>query len=226
MREPAIPRLAAAEAALAALLPPGAAVAAFDPRAPAPPPWPGECAGPGRVAPARAAEFAAGRAALRRAMARLGLPPAALPVGPGRAPLWPQGVTGSLTHTATLGLAAVAPAGGVAGLGIDAEPDAPLPPELWEAVLRPEERAALAALPPEARGQRARLVFVAKEALHKAQYPATGRLIGFEAVRIEVSGGDLRAVFVARTGRFAPGAALAGRWAAAAGHVVAAVVAG
>lgn len=209
---------------MAALLPPGAAVVAFDPAAPAPPPWPGEAPGTGRIAPARAAEFAAGRAALRQAMARLGRPPAAVPMGPDRAPVWPAGLTGSLTHTAALGLAAVAPAA-LGPFGIDAEPDAPLDPELWEAVLRPEERAALEALPPAARGRQARHVFVAKEALHKAQFPLTGRVPGFEAVRIEGKGPAFRAVFAVRTGRFAPGAALPGRWAAAAGHLLAAVFA-
>ena len=49
--------------------------------------------------PHRAAEFAGGRQCAKAAMSALGVDDAALPVGSGRQPAWPDGVVGSISHT-------------------------------------------------------------------------------------------------------------------------------
>lgn len=197
-----------------AILPPGVAVAAADPRADRPVP-PG--APPGAV-PARLREFAAGRAAVARALAALGLPPLAVPMGADRAPLWPAGVTGSITHTATACLAAVAPAAQLAGLGLDLEPDRPLPPDLWDSVLTPAERAALPADDP---GGRALTLFCAKEAAYKAQYPLTRTLIDFHTLQIAPDDARFTARLTRPVPPLAAGRALPGAWGRAGGHVLA-----
>src|SRR5215471_21275329 len=62
--------------------------------------FPAEAAAIATAGPGRRAEFAAGRAVARAALARLGAP--AGPVLPGRAgePRWPGGVVGGITHCA------------------------------------------------------------------------------------------------------------------------------
>ena len=72
--------------ALRAMLPPGLALAGSDPRAAPDRLWPAEATATARMTPARLREFAAGRRAARAAMAALGLPPAAIPMGATRAP--------------------------------------------------------------------------------------------------------------------------------------------
>lgn len=48
---------------------------------------------------ARRAEFLAGRVAARHAMEQLGVTGAQVPVGKSRQPLWPRGISGSITHS-------------------------------------------------------------------------------------------------------------------------------
>jgi 4'-phosphopantetheinyl transferase EntD len=176
--------------------------------------WPEEIAALPRAVPRRRAEFAAGRAAARMALAGLGLPPVALPPLPDRLPRWPPGIRGSIAHCATVAVACATRA--ALSPGIDIEPDAPLPPDLAEAVAAPRELAG--DLPAHA----ARIVFAAKEAVFKAQFPLTRTWLDFADLVVTL-GRDGR--FVARLDRAAHGGgacpeAVAGRWIAAGGLIV------
>lgn len=187
------------EAALAGLFPPGVAVAAVviaDNNEPA---HADEQSAVARAVPSRQAEFAAGRAAARKAMRALGLPSMAIPAGPNRLPLWPTGISGSISHSAGLALAALRLG---LPLGIDIEPDQGLEPDLWPIICTPDE---LATLPIEHRGHYVRQVFSAKEAAYKAQFPLTGALIGFDAMTVRLSGIGFVARFCRPVGGFAAG---------------------
>jgi hypothetical protein len=105
-------------------------------------------------------------------------------------------VVGSITHCAGYRAAAVAPAGQVSGLGIDAEPSRALPPRLLARILRAEEMLALV----ELRHERPtvcwdRLLFSAKEATYKARLSRScggvgmtcGAAMGFTQMTIEAS---------------------------------------
>ena len=94
--------------------------------------------------PRRRAEFTAGRACARTALARLGLPAAPVLAGRAGEPRWPAGVTGSITHCAGYRACAVARTADLAALGIDAEPNAGLPAGLIESVAGHAERAWIA----------------------------------------------------------------------------------
>ena len=77
--------------------------------------------------------------------------------------------------------------GDCAGIGIDAEPHAPLPGEVLDLVLRDEERARLVGLAkagPDVHWDR--VVFCAKEAAYKAWFPLTRRWLGFADVSTTV----------------------------------------
>ena len=207
---------AALAQALRQLLPVGLAVGWADPRVSAPV-WPGEAIA---AVPARQTEFAAGRWAARAAMAGIGLRAAAIPMGADRAPVWPLGVTGSISHSASACLAVVGRAEVWDGIGLDIEPATALAPELWAAVLSRDEQADLGA----AAGLQAKRIFTAKEAAYKAQYPASRALFGFEALRIGMGLVDFTATFTQAVPPFAAGHCLRGVHFAADGHLVSLVV--
>ena len=171
----------------------------------------------------RRREFAAGRAAARRALASLGLPAAPIPAGPDRAPIWPDGFVGSISHCAGLCLAAVAPADAYSSIGIDVEPAEPLPQDILDTVCTPAERRRLETRPPERRGLLARAIFSAKETAYKCQYPLTGALIDFHAFDVTLEDGAFRAVFSHAVGRFAAGDSLEGRIAVSDAFIVSAI---
>ncbi|SNS38549.1 4'-phosphopantetheinyl transferase EntD (siderophore biosynthesis) [Antarctobacter heliothermus] len=151
--------------------------------------FPEEAAVMTRACPARRAEFAAGRQAARRAMARLGLDPTPIPMGPDRAPVWPDGIVGSISHAQGLCLAVVARARDVLSLGVDVEGDAPLTAELIPEICLPEE---LALLPDAARPALATRLFSAKEAAYKAHYPLASHVFGFHGLAVDLTEGRAR----------------------------------
>jgi enterobactin synthetase component D len=104
----------------------------------------------------RQAEFAAGRVCARRALARLGL--AAGPLLPG--------------------------ADRLDGVGIDAEGGAPLAADLERFICTERERAWLDGRVPESRGRWAKLIFSAKEAFYKGQYPRSRTVLEFRDVEL------------------------------------------
>ena len=78
------------------------------------------------------------------ACSRLGYPQVPILPGVGGAPIWPVGVRGSMTHCTGYAAAAVAPRPRVFAIGIDAEPDAPLPDGVVDLVATPTEQDRLA----------------------------------------------------------------------------------
>jgi 4'-phosphopantetheinyl transferase EntD len=143
----------------------------------------------------RQGDYLGVRDCARTALISLGLAPERIGTGPRREPIWPPGVVGSLTHCAGYRAAAVARAGSMHSVGIDAEPHEPLPEGVLETVGLPEEVRAVAALErDDPRTHWSRLLFCAKEAVYKAWFPLTGEWLGFEeaSVSIETTGHNLR----------------------------------
>ena len=208
----------AATATLLPWLPPGTGVGSADPRA-SYPLLPGEDLP--RATPARKVEFAAGRHAARMALRAIGLPAVAIPHGADRAPIWPDGVIGSITHTTTACLAVALRIGPVRGIGIDLEPAAPLDQGLWGTILLPQEQDALLHLPQPDRGLAALRIFCAKEAVFKAQYPLTRALVGFEVVQVRVSGDHFSGTFQTAIPPLAKGDSVQGHFVQTDGHILA-----
>jgi len=136
------------------------------------------------AAPRRREEFAAVRRCARRALEQLGRPPAPVLPGPGGAPVWPGDVVGSMTHCAGYRAAVVADRSTLATIGIDAEPDEPLPVDVVRVIARPEEIALFHAAGSVQPFNGDRLLFSAKEAVYKAWYPLTGRWLDFDDVSV------------------------------------------
>lgn len=146
--------------------------------------WPDEAPAIARATPARQAEFAAGRAAARRALRAVGLVPFPIPMGGDRAPVWPSGIVGSITHHEGHCLAVAARSDAVAGLGLDLEVMELLAADLWPEILTASEHRWLAGQPVALQGALARVIFSAKEASYKALYPLSGEVVGFDAMTI------------------------------------------
>lgn len=138
--------------------------------------------------PKRVGEFTAGRLCARRALAELGIHNFAVRVGDNRQPLWPPRMIGSITHTRGFCAAVVAVEGDLRALGIDSEVVGEVPQEIWPTVCLPEERSWLASLPDSKRAAGVTLIFSAKEAFYKCQYPLTSEWLDFHDVQVEALG--------------------------------------
>ncbi|MFD9726578.1 4'-phosphopantetheinyl transferase [Streptomyces sp. NPDC059072] len=133
----------------------------------------------------RRTEFTAVRWCARVAMARLGLPPAPVVSGVRGAPGWDPSIVGSMTHCVGYHAAALGLREHYASVGIDAEPDRPLPEGIVEVIaLQPERRQVEGLLRTRPHMSWDRLLFSIKESVFKTWYPATGRELGFEEALI------------------------------------------
>ncbi|WP_296707345.1 4'-phosphopantetheinyl transferase superfamily protein [Rhodoblastus sp.] len=123
----------------------------------------------------------AARAVARGLLSGRGHAGAAILKSPSGAPIWPEGVVGSLAHDACVAIAAIARACDFVGLGIDIEPDDVLPAEMVDLVATPAERSRY--------GRNflcSRALFVAKEAVFKAVHPLDGVFLDFQDIEVDV----------------------------------------
>jgi len=141
-----------------------------------------------RAVAKRRREFTLVRSCARRAMEKLGVPAQPVLTGARGAPRWPAGLVGSMTHCDGYCAAALVRATDLASLGIDAEPDGPLPDGVLPTVSLPVEAERLRRLAEERPGVHwDRLLFSAKESVYKAWFPLTGEWLDFMEADIEIS---------------------------------------
>jgi 4'-phosphopantetheinyl transferase EntD len=172
----------------------------------------------------RRREFTTGRACARAALGRLGFPALAIPAGEKGEPLWPAGVVGSITHCEGYRACAVARSEHILTVGIDAEPNAPLPQGLLGDIAQPEEQPVLRQLrmrSPEVHWDR--LLFSAKESVYKAWFPLQKRWLGFEDAVLELDrrAGSFQVRLLVSTGGSLRG--FSGRWMARDGLLLTAI---
>jgi 4'-phosphopantetheinyl transferase EntD len=134
--------------------------------------------------PNRRSEFVHGRTCARAALAALGFPDRAIPVGTSREPVWPNGVVGSISHYGPIAAAVTARREVVSALGIDLESDSPLDAELLAMICRPDERERLNQI--DRPLVAAKLLFSAKESIFKCIWPTVRRFVDFQDVGIRV----------------------------------------
>ncbi|MGE0789114.1 MAG: 4'-phosphopantetheinyl transferase [Sandaracinaceae bacterium] len=173
-----------------------------------------------RASPKRQREFATARALARGALGELGVSGFEILNGEDRAPIWPEWIAGSITHCDTRALVALAERPTVGTFGIDAEHRAELKPDLWRMTLLASEIAWLESRAEGERGLLALVLFSAKEALYKAQYPRSREFMGFHALEVRLAPGaadptqtgEIRCVFQRDVGPFRFGFEAAGRY--------------
>lgn len=134
----------------------------------------------------RQAEFLAGRLAAREAMCRIGVNITELNIGPMRQPLWPKGVTGSITHVNSLCAAIAVPSDVVSGIGIDIERsmDAATADAVRDIVLTEKEQTIFAKNCLIDPNVLLTIVFSAKESFFKATSSHIGHYFEFHALQL------------------------------------------
>jgi len=130
-------------------------------------------------------DFTRGRACARRALCELGIQDFSLLSGAAREPLWPPAIGGSITHTTGFAAAVAARRTVVAAVGLDCEVIESVDEDLWSRICTPTEQARLRGLPEGEQSRQAALIFAAKEAFYKCQFPVSREWVGFEDVSIE-----------------------------------------
>ncbi|GHJ56781.1 hypothetical protein Nm8I071_60880 [Nonomuraea sp. TT08I-71] len=135
-----------------------------------------------RAVASRRRDFTAGRVCARRALVGLGLPATPVPAAPDRAPVWPPGVVGAITHTRDYCAAAAARASEVRAVGLDAERHRDLTPGVRRKVCLPEEEADLVRLPAGVAWPT--VLFSAKETVYKVWHPLVGTWLDFADARV------------------------------------------
>ncbi|MGH8047329.1 MAG: 4'-phosphopantetheinyl transferase family protein [Chthoniobacterales bacterium] len=144
----------------------------------------------------RREEFTTARACAREALERIGFPNIAVPAGPKGEPIWPHGVTGSITHCEGFYACALARSSAPLAIGIDTEINQPLPAGVLHDVADNREAGrmnSLSQMLPSVSWDR--VLFSAKESVYKAWFPLANAWLGFEdaAVTIDPTENTFRA---------------------------------
>jgi 4'-phosphopantetheinyl transferase EntD len=133
--------------------------------------------------PKRKREYSTGRWLAHHALSHLGQKTEQLLAGAAREPLWPEGITGSITHTDSHVAVAVANSADYIGIGIDMEHVGAVDSTLLPKLLTGGEHANLNGIDPT-------LIFSAKEACYKLLYPIVGEYVDFQEVEVSLSETD------------------------------------
>jgi 4'-phosphopantetheinyl transferase EntD len=158
-----------------------------------------------RAVPKRKREFAAGRQAARMALEEIGFPQTAIPQARDRSPVWPAGITGSISHCNSICVSVACHIKTWRSIGVDVEGKTPLQKEAWPIILTPRELKALSKQPLWRRARRLRTLFSIKEAVYKAQYPLTGEICDFQSVCVTLDGNTFVAELQHQIGSFQAG---------------------
>ena len=135
----------------------------------------------------RRAEYLAGRRVAVAALAEVGGDVGDLAIGPSRAPAWPDGFTGSITHAVGIAAAVVVRAEAARGVGIDIEHvvAAGAFDAIVKSVVDASERHVLGELARQFGEPMAlTIAFSAKESFYKATAATVGRIFDFSALKI------------------------------------------
>jgi enterobactin synthetase component D len=139
-----------------------------------------------KAVPKRQAEYLAGRLCAKMALQQAESTLVDVATGEDRAPIWPQGFLGSISHSKGMAMAMVAQSEQCQGLGIDLEHFMTEKQEndLQTHILCAQDRSQFEALAQHV-SHPLTLVFSAKESIFKALYSSVKRFFGFEAAALQ-----------------------------------------
>ena len=132
----------------------------------------------------RRLEFMHGRHCAHQAMLKLGLPIRPIIKGADRAPIWPEDLCGSISHSSTSAAAVIASRQQLGGIGLDIETAEPLNENIAEMICRPDESKV------NNTGEYAKLLFSIKEAVYKCIYPTINCYVDFQEMEISLQEHD------------------------------------
>ena len=134
----------------------------------------------------RRREFTAGRTCARAALHRLGISNHSIPVDHINAPIFPKGISGTITHTASYCAAAVIRKIETAAIGIDAEVNDQIPREMRHLIVASDEENAIFRDSENAPFDPIKIAFSAKEAFYKAFYQQAEQFLEWRDVLISL----------------------------------------
>ncbi|MCV3244043.1 enterobactin synthetase component D [Mesorhizobium robiniae] len=144
-----------------------------------------------KALPLRRAEFLAGRAMAHSALQALSQHTTEIPIGSDRAPVWPKGSVGSITHArGHCACFAKGDPGWQVGVDVEAIASGHALESILSMTANQCERALIArqtAIPPD---RLATLLFSAKETLFKGLYPVVRRFFGFDCAELRTTPSD------------------------------------
>tara|TARA_R100001143_G_scaffold31752_1_gene30810 strand:+ start:10947 stop:11690 length:744 start_codon:yes stop_codon:yes gene_type:complete len=130
-------------------------------------------------------EFTAGRTCARLALRLLDQPSGPISVGQHREPLWPDCITGSISHDGGYCAAAVAHKTCISHIGIDLCTKDPLQSSLVNYIASPEEKYFIQETwPIEENIDPYKLIFSVKESIYKCLYSSVRRIFDFPDVAV------------------------------------------
>ena len=143
----------------------------------------------------RKREFRAGRNCAHTLLREASVECPALLKGKQREPGWPEGWVGSISHTQGLCVVAIAPQDLFQSIGLDVEQALPMKDEIKDMICLPEEQdqlvrlrltpgQELASLPLD------KVIFSAKESIHKTYFPLNYHTLDFLDARVELNPAD------------------------------------
>ena len=128
----------------------------------------------------RRTQFLCGRWCAAKALAQLGVAGHVIGRGADAEPVWPAGITGSISHSGDWAVAAVGPSDGQKSIGLDIERRTRCPKGVWRLVLTEREKRWVHEAGDDATARtRSILVFSAKEAFYKWQFPRSRARLDF-----------------------------------------------
>lgn len=135
----------------------------------------------------RVREFATGRLCARRALTKLSVAPTAIPCDSAGAPIWPPGITGSISHCDRRVVAVVTRTEWIPGLGVDIEYlGRRFPTEVIPALCTSAEKARLQRLPRAALDLQAYILFSVKESVFKCLYTTLRWQLGWQNIDVHL----------------------------------------
>jgi 4'-phosphopantetheinyl transferase EntD len=138
----------------------------------------------------RLKDFCTGRFCARKALAAMNHEPAEILIGADKQPIWPDGIVGSISHSAELTGAVTCLSTQISSIGLDIETIGKINIDMWQMIFTENEQLFLKSLSPEQIPFYTTLLFSSKESFYKMQYPVTSTFLEFTDVEIRRLGDE------------------------------------
>ena len=132
-----------------------------------------------RAVEKRKREFRAGRHSARAALQALGIEKFPLKVGDHRQPMWPEDIIGSISHTEGFCACVATRRDDILSVGIDVEPLEKVDAASLPLICTRRELQSIEAAQQETDTPLCKLIFSAKECVHKVYHPLNGHTLDF-----------------------------------------------
>lgn len=133
----------------------------------------------------RKTHFTIGRHCAKKALSKISESPFSILKGEENEPIWPESITGSISHSDNLIGALVARTSNYKSIGLDIETAGRVKENMWKSILTQQEIEFIASLPFLKQNKIASLYFSMKEAFYKLQFPITREKLWFHDVEIK-----------------------------------------